>query len=282
MTELKQTIHEIKCNENGEYYCRALNTVLNFKLDGYRFCGFCPLFYGMKDHPECIYDDFDISKNQSADEIKTYIDKLINTGLVKEFASVREEVYSPFVAGALVFAAEKFKGKTRKGTTLPYIVHLMETAHIVSSLTSDDEVIAAAVLHDILEDTATSHDEVENLFGQRVAGLVNAESEDKRSALPPESTWKIRKQEALNHLSVASTDVLFIALGDKLSNIRALAYDYSVVGDLLWGRFNSDIDQQSWYYRSLAVVLSPLKETGAWKEYNELVDKVFPPALLNQ
>ncbi|MHB1152364.1 MAG: HD domain-containing protein [Eubacteriales bacterium] len=282
MAELTQTIHGIKRNENGEYYCRALNTILNFKLDGYRFCGFCPLFYGMKDNPECIYDDFDISKNQIADEIKTSIDKLIDTGLVKEFASVREEVYSPFVAGAFVFAAEKFKGKTRKGTTLPYIVHLMETAYIVSSLTSDDDIIAAAVLHDVIEDTDTSYDEVENQFGKRVAGLVSAESEDKRSALPPESSWKIRKQEALNYLSVASNDVLIIALGDKLSNIRALAYDYSVVGDLLWSRFNSDIDQQSWYYRSLAVVLSPLKETGAWKEYNELVDKVFPPALLNQ
>jgi myo-inositol-1(or 4)-monophosphatase len=95
----------------------------------------------------------------------------------------------------------------------------MEAAVIVGSMTTDEEVIAGAVLHDAVEDTDTSVEDVIAVFGERVGSLVASESENKREDFPAESTWKIRKQETLNHLVTAPIEVKMITLGDKLSNI---------------------------------------------------------------
>lgn len=109
-----------------------------------------------------------------------------------------------------------------------------------------------------------------------MARLVATESEDKREDLPPEETWKIRKQETLEHLKNATREEKMITLGDKLSNIRAIYRDYSVVGDELWKRFNQkDKSEHAWYYRSIAELLSELGDTFAYKEYVGLVGKVF-------
>lgn len=177
---------------------------------------------------------------------------------------------------AIVFATEAHKGQFRKGTKIPYILHPLEAAAIVGTMTTDDEVLAGAVLHDVVEDTETTVEQVRNLFGERVAELVASESEDKRENLLAESTWKIRKQETLAHLQTASTDVKMITLGDKLSNIRAIYRDHSAMGDALWQRFNQkDKNEHHWYYQSIADSLDELKNYPAYKEYCELISKVF-------
>lgn len=132
---------------------------------------------------------------------------------------------------AIVFATKVHKGQFRKGTEIPYILHPMEAAAIVGTMTTDNEIIAGAVLHDVVEDTDTTVQQVQELFGERVSKLVAAESEDKRENLSAESTWKIRKQETLDHLKTAPIDVKMITLGDKLSNIRAINRDYNTIGD---------------------------------------------------
>ena len=96
---------------------------------------------------------------------------------------------------AIEFAAEKHAGQFRKGTTIPYFTHVMEAMEIVSRMTEDEEIRAAAVLHDTLEDTDTGKDELVRNFGQRVADLVAAESENKREDQPAEETWITRKME---------------------------------------------------------------------------------------
>ena len=90
------------------------------------------------------------------------------------------------------------------------------------------------MLHDVVEDTDTTIDEIAELFGDRVAYLVDSESENKRENLSAESTWKVRKQETLDHLKTAPIDVKMITLGDKLSNIRAINRDYNALGEALW------------------------------------------------
>lgn len=177
---------------------------------------------------------------------------------------------------ALAFAIKAHEGQFRKGTQIPYILHPMEAASIVGTMTTDDEIIAAAALHDVVEDTETTVNDVIALFGSRVGSLVASESENKREDLPAESTWKIRKQETLDHLKTAPIEVKMITLGDKLSNIRAIHRDYQAIGDELWQRFNQkDKREHYWYYSSIAQCISELDRFQAYKEYCELVDKTF-------
>lgn len=177
---------------------------------------------------------------------------------------------------AIRFATDAHQGQLRKSTSIPYILHPLEAAAIVGTMTTDDEVIAGAVLHDVVEDTDTTVEQVQAQFGRRIAELVASESEDKRENLPAEDTWKIRKQETLNHLKTAPLDVKMITLGDKLSNIRALCRDHDAIGDALWQRFNQkDKNEQHWYYQGIADCLTELKDYPAYQEYCGLVQKTF-------
>lgn len=109
-------------------------------------------------------------------------------------------VKQPLLQKAIEFAAMKHEGYVRKGTTIPYFTHVMEAMEIVSRMTEDEKVRAAAVLHDTLEDTPTTKDELIHFFGRRVASLVAAESENKRRDRPENETWLERKLETIQHL----------------------------------------------------------------------------------
>ena len=182
------------------------------------------------------------------------------------------------VTRAVIFAAEAHDGAVRKGTTLPYIVHPMEAAAIAAGMTDDPEVIAAAILHDTVEDTDATREQIEAEFGPRVAALVASESENKREDQKAEDTWQIRKQETIDHLRLTTDlDVKILSLADKLSNLRALHRDYLALGEELWNRFNQkDPALIGWYYRSFEETCVELADTTAYAEYIELLDKVFP------
>lgn len=184
---------------------------------------------------------------------------------------------SSLVFNALSFACNAHAGTCRKGTDIPYVLHPVESAIIVATVTDDPELIAAALLHDTVEDTDTSTETLRQLFGERVAALVADETENKRENVCSHDSWCLRKEEAIAHLRSASIDAKIVALGDKLSNMRAISRDYAAIGDKLWERFNvSDPAQQGWYYRALTDVLSDLSETSAWQELRTLVDGIFP------
>lgn len=177
---------------------------------------------------------------------------------------------------AIIFATEAHAGSFRKGGNIPYIVHPMEAAAIAASLTDDLEVIAAAVLHDVIEDTPTTYGQLEREFGKRVAQLVGADSENKREELPAAETWQIRKQETLNSLANSSREEQIIVLSDKLSNIRSMYGDYLQIGDGLWQRFNvKEKAKHAWYYGGVAERLDKLRDTAAYKEYVRLLNLVF-------
>lgn len=177
---------------------------------------------------------------------------------------------------AILFATKAHKNVMRKGSNLPYILHPLETGVIVSTLTDDETIIAAAILHDVLEDTDTTYEELKAEFGD-AADLVKSETEDKRRNLPAEATWKVRKQETINHLTNETRlGVKQIALADKLSNIRSIYRDHQTLGDALWDRFHEKRPtEQGWYYKSLVTALSDQSHTLAYQEYKLLVEKVF-------
>ena len=176
---------------------------------------------------------------------------------------------------AITFAVKAHQGMERKGKGFPYVVHPMEAVCIVATMTNDQELLAAAALHDVIEDTDTTADDLKKEFGERVAMLVEAESDDKTGGSKAE-TWHQRKQDTLDRLRNADLDIKIVALGDKLSNMRAIAHDYAVLGDELWNRFTvKDPAEHAWRYHALAEALNDLSDTDAYKEFHTLVNKTF-------
>lgn len=158
----------------------------------------------------------------------------------------------------------------RKGSRIPYIYHPMEVALKVSLMTSDEEVIAAAYLHDVLEDTSCTEQELTELFGPRVTMLVLSETEDKTKS------WHERKAATIEHLKAAPREVKLLALADKVCNLHATARDHLVIGDQVWERFREKRkSSHQWYFRGLLDSLSELSDEPAYQELQRLYDRVF-------
>ena len=177
---------------------------------------------------------------------------------------------------AIIFAVKAHAGTERRGKGFPYIVHPMEAVEIVATITPDQELLAAAALHDVVEDTDITADDIRREFGDRIANLVVAESDVFVEGVSEEDSWHARKQAAIDRLAAAPHDAKIVAMGDKLSNMRAIARDYAMKGDALWNIFHAkDPKDHEWHYRGLAASLSELKDTFAYKEFVSLIDQVF-------
>lgn len=188
---------------------------------------------------------------------------------------MKQHIDTSLLDRAITFAVKAHQGMERKGKGFPYIVHPMEAICIVATMTNDQELLAAAALHDVIEDTDTTADDLKKEFGERVAMLVEAESDDKTGGSKAD-TWHQRKQNTLDRLRNADLDIKIVALGDKLSNMRAIAHDYAVLGDELWNRFTvKDPAEHAWRYHALAEALNDLSDTDAYKEFHTLVNKTF-------
>lgn len=178
---------------------------------------------------------------------------------------------------ALCFAAERHSGQRRKLSDAPYVLHPMEVASIVGTMTDDQEILAAAILHDTVEDAGVTFEEITERFGRRVSLIVMTETEEKRPDRPPRETWHLRKEETLIMLqNTKDIAVKMLWLGDKLSNLRSFAREYRVRGSSLWQSFNQkDPREQYWYYRSIAECLSELRCYDAHREFTALVNEIF-------
>ena len=181
------------------------------------------------------------------------------------------------VSEAIAFAVKAHDEMRRKKSESPYILHPMEAAVIVGTMTDDQNLIAAAALHDVVEDAGITIEEIEARFGKRVRELVESETEDKRADLPPESTWRIRKEESLAVLkNTDDISVLMVWLGDKLANMRSIYREFKIEGEAMWQRFNQkDPALQAWYYSSIVKLTDRLSDTSAWLEYKTLTELVF-------
>ena len=177
---------------------------------------------------------------------------------------------------AIVFAVKAHSGTERRGKGYPYIVHPLEAVEIVATMTNDQELLAAAALHDTVEDTDVTVEQIRAEFGDRVADLVASESDTFEEGVSEEDSWHARKQAAIDRLAKAGREAKMVALGDKLSNMRAIARDYAVQGDALWNLFHAkDPKDHEWHYRGLADALRDLEDTFAYKEFENLINQVF-------
>ncbi|MFP4016805.1 MAG: HD domain-containing protein [Halanaerobiales bacterium] len=144
---------------------------------------------------------------------------------------------------AILFAANAHEGQKRKGDGSPYITHPLTVAFTLLDQGCKEDIVQAAILHDTVEDTRTTLDDIENEFGKSVRELVKGVSEPDKS-LP----WKERKEHTIKHITNAGIAERLIICADKLHNINSMIDQYHIKGESLWSIFNGDKAEQIWYY----------------------------------
>lgn len=152
---------------------------------------------------------------------------------------------------AFCLAAELHRDQLRKGTSIPYVNHLMAVAAIAGESAGTEDEVIAALLHDAIEDTDATYDTLAERFGKPVADIVQACSD---TDVKPKPVWEKRKKDYIAHIVGASESVRLVSAADKLANARSVLADLRVLGDALWSRFNGGKEGTLWYYRSLASV----------------------------
>jgi (p)ppGpp synthase/HD superfamily hydrolase len=156
---------------------------------------------------------------------------------------------------AIKLVAEAHQGQYRKGTNIPYISHLMNVMKILCQSGCDKEIITAGILHDVIEDTSVTIEQVERLFGKRVATMVTGASEPDHNVNGKDgkTSWKLRKQHTIEFVTHEATlDQLLVSCADKLDNADAIRGDFVLAGEKLWARFNAPKSDQQWYNTTLA------------------------------
>ena len=182
---------------------------------------------------------------------------------------------TPRIKKAIEVATKAHEGQLRK-TGEPYIIHPLAVMKILEEWNMDEDTIIAGLLHDTVEDTSVTLDDISREFGPRVAKLVEEESDVFMEGVSEADSWHERKQAAIDRLSHASRDAKMVALGDKLSNARIIYRDFVQKGDKLWSIFHvTDVKEHEWHYRGLASSLKELEGTFAYTEFTDLVEKIF-------
>jgi len=175
---------------------------------------------------------------------------------------------------AIEFAVKAHSGRFRKGTNIPYIIHPLGVAKILIENGLPEEIVIAGILHDTIEDTSMTIDDIRKVFGDKVAQLVKDASEPDK-----DDTWEDRKRHTIDFLKTASTDVVLVSLADKIDNIKAIREDYSKVGESIWSRFKRPKEQQQWYYQALVDVFARRNENettvSLYKQFASQVQAVF-------
>ncbi|MCP4185650.1 MAG: HD domain-containing protein [Hyphomicrobiales bacterium] len=153
-------------------------------------------------------------------------------------------------ANALSYTTKLHCSQARKGTSIPYMTHLMAVCSLVLEHGGDEDEAIAALLHDAVEDQGGEPvlQEINNLFGDKVAQIVKDCSD---TDIEPKPRWKKRKEDYIAHLSHVTPSVLLVSCCDKLHNANAILNDYREIGDEIWERFNAGKKDQLWYYNQL-------------------------------
>ena len=178
---------------------------------------------------------------------------------------------------AIIFATKAHSGQKRKLNNTDYILHPLEVAATIASITPKEETIVAGILHDTIEDTSATLGEIEEQFGMEVAKLVLSETENKMRSEKQEDTWMIRKKDSLKILEETDLmDVKILWLADKLSNLRSIHQTYLLIGDDLWQQFHQrDKSKHRWYYQSILRDVKELENTAAYQEFLFLFNAIF-------
>lgn len=160
-------------------------------------------------------------------------------------------MYSPLVEKALRVAVNAHRDQTRKASDLPYFQHPASVVLILARCGFDgDELLAAAVLHDTIEDTELTVESLMDLFPATVVRLVQECTEQKTNSSKEKIPWRARKEAHIALLKNASTAGRAIVLADKLHNLGSMVFDLED-GKEIWSHFNAAPDELIWYHRAI-------------------------------
>lgn len=197
---------------------------------------------------------------------------------------MEKEKLSPLVVKAVEFAVKHHKDAVRKGTRIPYLAHLFNVAAILADAGCDDEVVAAGLLHDVVEDTDINLEDVQNEFGDRIARIVKACTENyklEKKDFNAKETWRERKEHTIYEvIPRATADEILVMLADKLDNIKSIYNDYLALKDDLWNRFNAGKAEQNWYIQALLEAIKAKnvrdeKVSSLYSKIQDIHDKLF-------
>jgi len=174
---------------------------------------------------------------------------------------------------ALQYAAQLHVNQVRKGTSVPYVAHLLSVCALVLEDGGDEDQAIAALLHDAVEDQGgkDTYEDIRSRFGDRVAYIVDGCTDTYEV---PKPEWKQRKESYIAHLREASPDILRVSLADKLHNARSILRDLKENGTNTFQRFNGGKDGTLWYYRSLADTFQKKSESAMARELALVVDQM--------
>ncbi|MFS0674785.1 HD domain-containing protein [Ornithinibacillus sp. 179-J 7C1 HS] len=171
------------------------------------------------------------------------------------------------------FATRAHAGQKRKNSNDDYITHPIRVAERLEKEGFSDELVCAAYLHDVVEDTIYEIEDIEKHFGKKVAEIVAAHTEDKSKS------WKERKTHTIETIKYADKEVKFLIIADKLDNLLGLEKDLTVNGHKVWDNFNAGVEEQKWYNESICQNMYYGLESHDippyFQEYEELVRRVF-------
>lgn len=171
------------------------------------------------------------------------------------------------------FATKAHLGQHRKNTHAPYITHSIRVAERLEQAGLADELVCAAYLHDVVEDTPYEIEDIENKFGKKVAYLVAAHTEDKSKS------WLERKQHTIDTVKSAEKEIKYLIVADKLDNLLDMEKAFAQQGDVIWNHFHAGPEKQKWYNVSIAknmyFGLDSNEVPGYFKEFEEVVGQFF-------
>ena len=157
---------------------------------------------------------------------------------------------TPLQESAYRFAKECHKGQFRKGSPRPYINHCTEVARILNKFGYSEEIIVAGLLHDTVEDTEVTLEDLRREYGEEVSNLVKYVTETRTPGL----SWTKRKVMYIKNLTDAPEGSVVVSAADKLHNVTEMLQDWLKVGDAVFLRFSEGKEKQKWFHRSLSEV----------------------------
>lgn len=185
-------------------------------------------------------------------------------------------LFSPLVERAMRVAARSHRHQTRKASDLPYISHPAGMAILLARAGFDDDcLLAAALLHDTIEDTDYSTEELAEEFPAEVGRYVAALTERKHDAQNRPRPWRDRKEEHLEEVKAAPLEARAIVLADKLHNLGTILYDLRA-GEDIWTRFNASPEDVLWYHRAMVATAAcdDPRIQSLVRECNEIIEEL--------
>ena len=174
----------------------------------------------------------------------------------------------PVVERALRLATRAHEGQKRKDVDLPYIIHPVAVALIVAQYGFSETVIAAALCHDVLEDTEVTEDELRDELGDDVATIVKLLSYDEGIS------WEEQRKRYVEVVRAAPIEVKAVSTADKIHNARSLIATYAERGPTAWSLFTRPKHIKLWFEEEMVKMLRETWQHPMIEEYARLVEQM--------